>query len=88
MYIFLGVIFGVPLGTGVALLLCGYLLNKSNNFGDSKGDLKAFSKNGFKTVTSKENVKSTTPVEGISHPVILYNMKNDNEYKTNTITNH
>lgn len=69
--IFFAIILGLPLGVGLSLLLVGSMLNKSNNFGDSKGDLHSFSDTGLIITSSVNKVKKDTPLRGISNPNIL-----------------
>ena len=39
---FIAILFGIVAGIGVALLITGLILKKSNKHGDSKGDLYDF----------------------------------------------
>lgn len=59
----IGILLGIPSAAGIALLIVGSALNKSNNFGDSKGEIANFAdKNGFVVLFKKDRVKADTPV--------------------------
>ena len=59
----IGILLGVPSAAGIALLIAGSALNKSNNFGDSKGEISNFAdKNGFVILAKQDRVKANTPV--------------------------
>lgn len=73
--LFFAIILGLPLGVGLSLLLVGNILNKSNNFGDSKSDLRSFSDTGLIITLSADKVKKNTPLSGISNPAILHSKK-------------
>lgn len=68
-------IFVVPLGTGLALLLTSSLLNKSNNFGDSKCNLYEFTPHLIRGKVQQNRVRKNTPVDDIQHPIILEHIK-------------
>lgn len=68
------IILGVPLGTGLALRLVGGMLNKSNNFGDSKCSLSDVSNGGLLGQDFQNRVRKNTPLRDIVNPVILEHM--------------
>lgn len=65
---FLGIILGIMCGIGLPLLILSSKLNKSNNFGDSKGELTHFADSrGFVVLMRKDRVSKNTPIySGIS----------------------
>ena len=71
MVLFFAIILGVPLGTGLALRLVGGMLNKSNNFGDSKCSLSDVSNGGLLGQDLKNRVKRETPLRDVLNPRIL-----------------
>ena len=72
----IGALFGLILGFGFALIICGYILNKSNNLGDSKGGANDFSKTGIRVARSLNKVQSTISVDDVYNPVIIRHYNN------------
>lgn len=72
-YLIFAIFLGVPLGVGLALTISASILNKSNNFGDSKGTLTTFSKKGLQGKYFKDHVSRGTALDPLLHPVIRAN---------------
>lgn len=64
-------LFLLPLGTSISLLIMSSILNKSNNFGDSKCTLYDFGPHRISGLVKQNRVGRSTPVDGIQNPVIL-----------------
>lgn len=58
-----GCVLGIGMGTGLALLIMSILLDKSNNIGDSKAQVKDFSGSGIIWLNKKDRVKSKIPLD-------------------------
>ncbi|MCQ2527741.1 MAG: hypothetical protein MJ108_01325 [Saccharofermentans sp.] len=69
--LFFAVILGLPCGIGVALYLTANKLDKSNNFGDSKGDVTSFSPTGIEGKFYQNKVKKNTALDPVRNPAIL-----------------
>lgn len=72
----ISLIIAIPFGIGIALLLMGFLLNKSNNRGDYKADIMDISRTGIKGNRHEDYVDSTSEPYECHHPVILAADKN------------
>lgn len=71
MYTFLAILIAIPVGVGGSLFLTSSMLDKSNNFGDSKPSINDFCDGGITDVQSGNKVKKNTPLRDLAHPVIL-----------------
>lgn len=67
----IGFILGVPAAFGMALLICSSILNKSNNFGDSKGDLMAFSTSGIQGRNYRDRISRNTNLDPVVNPTMI-----------------
>ncbi|MBQ0011407.1 MAG: hypothetical protein KBT07_01725 [Clostridiales bacterium] len=69
----LALLFAIPLGIGLALYIVASLLERSNNFGDSRAGLADFSDQGhFQGRKSWNNINpDSTPLPPTSNPIIL-----------------
>lgn len=79
-YRIMAVIFGLPLGIGIALFIMATILDKSNNYGDSTADIYSFSREGICGRVVDDNAKSNTALDPIQNPHI----KRIDEAKKNT----
>lgn len=70
-------ILGLPLGVGLSLYITSNMLDKSNNFGDSKGDIRNFSRGGLMGKNFKDRVSKSIAFDPIQNPTILEHMKLD-----------
>lgn len=69
--LFFALILGLPCGIGIALYLTASKLDKSNNFGDSKGDVTSFSPTGIEGKFYQDKVKKNTALDSVRNPAIL-----------------
>ena len=69
-YLIFASILGIPCGVGIALYITSNLLDKSNNFGDSKGNVTTFSKEGIIGRNFKDRVSRNTRPDPLMNPVI------------------
>lgn len=73
---------GIVFGVGTGLLCAANHLNKSNNFGDSTGDLKSFSNTGIVYYAKQNRVNRKTGLDDINSPIIkagLFERNKNNE---------
>lgn len=62
MIIFFPLMSGIIIGSSISILICGIMLNKSNNIGDDSSDRTALSTNGVIFTQKLNHVEEDTVV--------------------------